>query len=386
MKRLTTLSLSFLSMMTFAQGIKFEENNFNTLLKKAKQENKLIFIDAYTTWCGPCKLMAKNIFTLKSVGDYYNEHFINAKFDMEKGEGITIAKKYHVNVFPSYLFINGDGEEVHRTLGYVEEQDFIQFAKDAENPDKRLTALKKQFEEGKSDQDFLKNLADLTIYSDPKFAEKVLDKYFSNKTNFDAEDMQMLLTVTRSSNSPLYKVFQAKKEDILKLISEDRYNTVDKNLKLQAIVEKAYNENTKSWNDTYFMAETQSFLTKDDAIKALKKIKASYALKNKDYKTYEQIILDLYSNPVAATSEELNSIAWNFFENINNKSSLEKAVKWAQESVSKKESYANTDTLANLYNKVGDKNNAKKWAQRSIELAKINGEDYTQTEQLLKTL
>jgi thiol:disulfide interchange protein len=121
--------------LAFSQaGIKFDEGNFSSLLAKAKKENKLIFLDAYASWCGPCKLMAKNIFTLQSVGDYYNGHFVNAKMDMEKGEGVELAKKYNVRAYPTYLFINGDGEIVHRVLGYVEEKPFIQFAKDAEDP------------------------------------------------------------------------------------------------------------------------------------------------------------------------------------------------------------------------------------------------------------
>ncbi|WP_391527360.1 thioredoxin fold domain-containing protein [Elizabethkingia anophelis] len=67
------------------------------------------------------------MFTLQSVGDYYNSHFVNAKMDMEKGEGVELAKKYNVKAYPTYLFINGDGEIVHRVLGYVEEKPFIQF-------------------------------------------------------------------------------------------------------------------------------------------------------------------------------------------------------------------------------------------------------------------
>jgi thioredoxin-related protein len=120
MKKILTAFLIILSVLSFAQeGIKFETSDFKTILAKAKKENKLIFLDAYTTWCGPCKLMAKNIFTLKSVGDHYNANFVNAKIDMEKGEGIDIAKKYDVKVFPTYLFIDGNGELVHRTVGYV---------------------------------------------------------------------------------------------------------------------------------------------------------------------------------------------------------------------------------------------------------------------------
>ncbi|WP_435525437.1 thioredoxin family protein [Chryseobacterium indoltheticum] len=116
-------------------------------------------MDAYAVWCGSCKLMVKNIFPLKPVGDYYNANFVNAKIDMEKGEGIDLAKKYNVKVFPTYLFINGDGEEVHRTIGYVEEKDFIQFAMDAGDPNKRLTALKQKFEKGEKDAEFLLNLS-----------------------------------------------------------------------------------------------------------------------------------------------------------------------------------------------------------------------------------
>ena len=146
MKKILPALLLLVSLLSFSQGITFENSDFKTTLAKAKAEKKLIFLDAFTSWCGPCKLMAKNIFTKPAVGEFYNSHFVNAKIDMEKGEGIELAKKFNVKVYPTYLFIDGDGELVHRTIGYVEEKDFLQFAKDAENPNRRLGALKKQFE------------------------------------------------------------------------------------------------------------------------------------------------------------------------------------------------------------------------------------------------
>ena len=81
-------------------------------------------MDAYTTWCGPCKRMAAEVFTEPEVGRFYNENFINVKIDMEKGEGIELARQYDVYAYPTLLFINGEGELVHRGLGY---QDFVQF-------------------------------------------------------------------------------------------------------------------------------------------------------------------------------------------------------------------------------------------------------------------
>ncbi|WP_284462739.1 thioredoxin family protein [Chryseobacterium sp.] len=386
MKKLAILSSLFIGALAWAQGIKFEEGNFASILAKAKKENKLVFIDAYASWCGPCKLMVKNIFPLKTVGDYYNSHFINAKIDMEKGEGVDIAKKYNVKAFPTYLFIDGNGEAVHRTLGYVEEKDFIQFAKDAEDPNKRLTSLKLQFEKGEKDPEFLKNLAGLTMYNDAEFAGKVLDRYFEQKKELDQDDVQILLAGTQSTESPLYKIFQQKKNNIVKFFPEDRYEKFDKSVKLNTISKKAYNADTKTWNDNYFITETQKLMSKEDAEKALKRAKASRALKNKDIPTYEKLALEIYQDYSTASSGELNSLAWNFFENITNKSSLEKAVAWAQESVKKDQNFANTDTLANLYNKMGDKKNAKMWAEKSIELAKSSGEDSSDTEKLLKNL
>nr|WP_315029691.1 thioredoxin family protein [uncultured Chryseobacterium sp.] len=386
MKKIAILSSLFIGALAWAQGIKFEDTNFASILAKAKKENKLVFVDAYASWCGPCKLMVKNIFPLQNVGDYYNSHFINAKIDMEKGEGIELAKKYNVKAFPTYLFIDGNGEAVHRTLGYVEEKDFIQFAKDAEDPGKRLIALKQKFENGEKDPEFLKNLAMLTMYNDTDFAGRVLNRYFQQKASLDQEDIQMLLAGTQSTESPVYSIFQSKKADILKFLPEDKYEKLDKNIKLNTVAKKAYNPDTKAWDDNYFMTETQKFLSKEEAEKILKRMKANRALKNKDIPTYEKLIIEIYQDTSAASSEELNSLAWNFFENVNNKASLAKAITWAQESVKKDQNYANTDTLANLYNKVGDKKNAKMWAEKSIELAKTTGQDSTDTEKLLKSL
>ena len=386
MKKLTIFSALFIGAMALAQGIKFEDTNFSTILAKAKKENKLIFVDAYASWCGPCKLMVKNVFPQKAVGDYYNSHFVNAKIDMEKGEGIDLAKKYNVKAFPTYLFIDGNGEVVHRTLGYVEENDFIQFAKDAGDPGKRLGTLKQKFEAGEKDPEFLKNLAGLTIYNDAEFAGRVMERYFNGKTELDKEDIQMLLSGTQSADSPMYKIFQAKKAEITKILPAERYEAFDKNIRLNTVVKKSYNPDTKKWDDSYFMTEAQKFMTKDEAVKILTRAKAGRALKDKDIPTYEKLTIDLYRDTSAVSSDELNAVAWNFFENVTNKESLQKAVTWAQESVKKSENSANTDTLANLYNKIGDKKNARIWAEKAVQLAKSSGEDASETEKLLKSL
>lgn len=389
MKKIFSAFLIVMNLAIFAQdGIKFEDSDFKTILAKAKKENKLIFLDAYTTWCGPCKLMAKNVFTLKSVGEHYNANFVNAKIDMEKGEGIDIAKKYDVKVFPTYLFIDGDGKLVHRTVGYVPEKEFIQFAKDASDPSKRVDALKQKFDQGEKDPEFLKNLIMLTAFTDADYAGKVFDRYMSAKSAqpLDVNDMQMLFMLLKNTEGAAYKIFKEKKADILKFIPEKSYDLTEKNLKINTAMKGVYNEDTKTYNENKFVEGTKDFLTKNEAINYLNKVKAGKALKEKDIATYEKLMLETYQDYTTFDSNELNSAAWNFFENVSNKSSLETALQWALESVKKSENSANTDTLANLYNKLGDKANAKFWAEKAIEIAKKNGEDSSEGQKLLDSL
>ncbi len=107
-------------------GINFKSISFADALKLAKKENKIIFIDAYTTWCGPCKMMSSRTFTDVSVGKYFNENFINLKIEMEKDtDGPEIARRYKVQAYPTLLFINGEGKLVHSILGFRNASAFL---------------------------------------------------------------------------------------------------------------------------------------------------------------------------------------------------------------------------------------------------------------------
>lgn len=100
-------------------GIKFEGKSLEAAMKQAKKENKIIFIDAYTEWCGPCKKMAATTFQDPQVAEYFNSKFINLKIEMEKSaDGPTVAKAYRVAAYPTLLFINGDGQLVKSVIGF----------------------------------------------------------------------------------------------------------------------------------------------------------------------------------------------------------------------------------------------------------------------------
>jgi thioredoxin-related protein len=106
-------------------GIQFTENSFAEILKLAKKEKKNIFFDAYASWCGPCKLLKKDVFTQTQVGDFFNKNFINVAMDMEKGEGVELSKKFKITAYPTLLFINSKGELIGSALGYHKAEERI---------------------------------------------------------------------------------------------------------------------------------------------------------------------------------------------------------------------------------------------------------------------
>lgn len=111
------------------EGIQFTEASWASVLKKAKAENKIIFLDAYASWCGPCKMLQKNVFTKKEIGDYFNKQFVNVKMDMEKGEGPALTQKYPLDAYPTLFFIDGNGKVVKKVIGYQKPEELLSIGK-----------------------------------------------------------------------------------------------------------------------------------------------------------------------------------------------------------------------------------------------------------------
>lgn len=113
-------------------GIQFFDGSWQDALATAKKEKKLIFMDAYAAWCRPCKIMAEGAFKEKAVGEFFNEHFINFKMDMEKhAEGPRLSKKYELFAYPSLYFIDMNEVKVHQSVGALNEKELIELGNEA---------------------------------------------------------------------------------------------------------------------------------------------------------------------------------------------------------------------------------------------------------------
>ena len=147
------LFLLFNTLLAEAQemkGIKFEKGlSWSQVKEKAKKENKYIFLDAFTTWCGPCKMMSTEIFTQPGVGEFFNKNFINVAVQLDVtaldsqevkswyGDAAAIRNFYQIDSYPAYLFFNPRAELVHSIYGAIPvAEEFIRVSKEAFNPRK----------------------------------------------------------------------------------------------------------------------------------------------------------------------------------------------------------------------------------------------------------
>lgn len=126
------------------KGTNFQNITLQEAIEKAKSESKLVFIECHTSSCGPCRMMKKNIFPQSKIGEYMNVHFVAIMQNMEEGEGLTIAKKYGVAIYPTYLIVDTEGNCVGQIIGADKDADsFLEKIKDAETAAKETIANKK---------------------------------------------------------------------------------------------------------------------------------------------------------------------------------------------------------------------------------------------------
>lgn len=141
------------------KGIQFMDNEaWEKVVKAAGKQNKLIFVDCYTTWCGPCRQLSRDVFPREDVGNYVNDKFVSVKYDVERGEGLNFAKKYReqITAFPTLLLINTEGKVLHRIVGYFPAETILQAIKDGVEG-RTWQAMEKEYPAKKKDHAFIMN-------------------------------------------------------------------------------------------------------------------------------------------------------------------------------------------------------------------------------------
>jgi len=184
MKYLLSTFLTLILLTAQAQtGIHFNQLTWQQAKQKAQEENKLIFVDFYATWCGPCKYLEDKVFTNAAVGTYFNEKFINLRIDAEKEE-LELVESIHLEAYPMLVTFDAKGNQILSQVGAIEPPELLVFGKKAANYQSVFEAYKK------SPNDYIKlgNYLSYIAESQPEKANEFALNYLEKL------DKELLLT------------------------------------------------------------------------------------------------------------------------------------------------------------------------------------------------
>jgi thiol-disulfide isomerase/thioredoxin len=367
------LSFSFV----FGQ-IAFENNHTLDMLKaKAKKEKKLIFIDAYTTWCGPCKWISANIFTDKDVATFYNKNFINAKFDMEdQGEGTKIGSLYKVMCYPNLLFIDADGKLVHRTAGAEQDpQYYIQLGEAAKSTDSNFSSIEAKYLKNPSNPIFFKQYMAAVSSTCLDYKDE-LDKFLSplNENDYlEEENWKIIVEYLTDFN---HKTTQYIAKNSVKF--SDKHGDAVNEFLYNSIRQTAFdllNEPEFQVNKYKLLLNTAKTVDFESIADLLPMLEIYGFERESDWENLFQYLVK--NGDTVLDSENKNRYSYLIAENSTSEIYLKKAEQWMKDVLSEEggETWNSLDTYAHVLFKMNRKEEALEIAEKSLKTGEELEED-----------
>lgn len=204
MKRtLLTLVLCFSVVLLPAQ-IHFTKGSWDELKNRAEQEGKGIFVDIYTTWCGPCRKMAATVFTDARAGECINPRYIAVQLDAEKESDHGFFREYTPTAYPTFYWLDSKGRLLDTKTGYMPAEAFIAATHEAGQSTMAAewAACRKEWDEGNRRPEFVqKYLFGVLPKVGPAQIRPLLNEYLSGLTEeqkAEAGTGRMVLHFTRT--------------------------------------------------------------------------------------------------------------------------------------------------------------------------------------------
>lgn len=392
MKKLMLL-FALVPFLAGAQGMKFEHGlSWKEVQAKAKAENKYIFMDCFTTWCGPCKYMTENIFPTKEAGEFYNANFINVKvqFDTTQNDNEEVKSwfkdmeainaKYKIRAYPTYLLFNPDGEIVHREVGASPKiEEFITKGKNALQPETQYYTQLRKYEAGEKAPAFLKKLAVMAQSAyEMALANELASAYIGTMSDpYTKENLEFIGKFTSSSKDKGFAMMLENPEKVDAAIGKGKSKAMVTSIiireELYPQVRKVMTDKTLDVPD--FTAVNEKAIQKypqyaSEITDYTDKTKINFYLNKKNWGSFKQEVASYVAKygEDKISPAELNSYAWAVFENCKDMTCVTEALEWSKKSFKDKENPMFMDTYANILHKMGRTKEAIEVQEKAVAM------------------
>lgn len=242
MRTFLLIAITLISFSAFSQGIEFFHGTWQEGIEEAKKQEKIIFVDAYTTWCGPCKRMAKYVFTEDEAGEFFNSNFINLKIDMEKTNGREFGARYPVSAYPTLFFLDTNGKMLKKSVGGKQLKDLIALGNSILSEFDFSAKYREAYENGDRSFDNVTNYID-GLNKSGKSSLKIANEFWDENPDLTEEQKtEFLFKASSEVDSKLFEEMISRKSAVIKQFGLEAFkeqiklagnNTVDKAIKYE---------------------------------------------------------------------------------------------------------------------------------------------------------
>ena len=199
-----------------------KEISLEQALQAASAENKKIFIDFYTTWCAPCKIMDKEVFADSTVAAALNKQFINLKINAESDYGIPLAKKFKVNAYPTFVILDAQQKELLKFEGASSPTIFLETIDKGLDVNRTPEALAARFQKGERTPSLVNDYAFSIMQSGEELlGYDIINQYFkelSKKEKANSENLFLYERYSKNLADPKMQYLLKNKKDFVKSV------------------------------------------------------------------------------------------------------------------------------------------------------------------------
>lgn len=340
----------------FNEGIRWEVNlSWEQIKAKANLEGKLIFVDCYTTWCQPCKMMDQEVFRRADIGQFFKEHFISIRLQMDKtrqdskevrewyAAADQFRTEYVITAYPTFLFLNHEGKLVHRSEGFVSASGFVELGRIAllpgqsyENPHVKFNLALKYFKDGQMDFDSFPSLINAASrLGKSQLKDSLIDCYFhyirkDTQAIYKKSHLNFLSTLVNSSH-PFFRIFYPGRYMVDSIMGDKNYSRfvvlkvieneyikpfIDSTIKSMSYRKVKEEKLEPNWNSFY--EKVYLIFGRDYAIRAVRMAKRKFYFTSRNVDECIKILKEQLENQDLDTTDEnvltyMNADAWNAF-------------------------------------------------------------------------
>lgn len=367
------------------QGIEFFHGDWEEVLKEAKLQGKPVFVDAYASWCGPCKRMARTTFQDPKVGEFMNEHFIPAKFDMEKAAGIRFGQEFPVQSYPTLFFIDYNGELLLRTVGAKNSDKLLEIAQSVLDNIDYSKDYQEAYENGNRSPEFILEYV-ISLNRSGKNSQVVANNYFREQNPDLSKEInqKVLFHAVQYVDSRLFEMMTERMPEIKQLFSQDEIknqilqaakNTVERSIEYR--VEEILAESMATVKE-YLPEEHEEFVV-------VHRLEYYKSIKDKEkYAEAAEEFVDFYFNQDNEKVFDICVECVELFE--KDEQFLEFSEKHLKKISRKEDKPVYLQALAQVYFFMNDADKALKYAEKAREMAVEQEKSTKAIDQLIRRI